>query len=44
MRLEIKRIGQVTKGERVIGIKSSIKVVKNKLAPPYRKCEVEINL
>jgi recombination protein RecA len=42
VRLEIKRIGSVKEGEESVGNKVSIKVVKNKLAPPFKKIETEI--
>jgi len=42
VRLEIRRIGSITEGDKVVGNRTRIKVVKNKLAPPYRKIEVEI--
>lgn len=41
-RLEIKRTGNVTKGDKTIGNKTKVVVVKNKLAPP--KTEVEFNI
>jgi recombination protein RecA len=43
MRIEMARIGQIRKGDDVVGIRSRIKVVKSKLAPPYRECAIEIH-
>jgi len=42
VRLDIRRIGAVKKGEESIGNKVRIRVVKNKLAPPFRQVELEI--
>jgi recombination protein RecA len=42
VRLEIRRIGQVKRGEEVVGSRTKIKVVKNKMAPPFQSFEVDI--
>ncbi|MBT3224016.1 MAG: recombinase RecA [Proteobacteria bacterium] len=42
IRIEIRRIGSITKNGEVVGNKTRLKVVKNKLAPPFKKVEVEI--
>ncbi|HEX3123179.1 MAG TPA: DNA recombination/repair protein RecA, partial [Rhodanobacteraceae bacterium] len=41
-RLDIRRIGAVKKGEEIVGNQTKIKVVKNKLAPPFKQVVTEI--
>ncbi len=42
VRLDIRRIGQLKDGDKIIGNKTRVKVVKNKVGPPFKDVEVEI--
>jgi recombination protein RecA len=41
-RIEVRRTAQIKEGEESIGVGARVTVVKNKLAPPFKRCEVEI--